>query len=748
MNEGTVPEKIADTARTIPAMLADGKAGRNRILILAAALAVLILAAYWPALGGAYIADDIALVAQNPLIESFDNVPLLVSAIPKRPRIDPEAGILVDPGYRPVTTVSFMFDYMVAGRNTLFHHAVNLVLHFAAALMVFVLLFGLTRNFWAGAIASVIWAVHPLATEAVAPIHGRKEVLSAALFLAAFLLSLRYRRSGSFLLLIGALVTFTLGLYAKEIVVVLPFVLLAVWIALDREEKNPLETHNVALLIPMLILAITFGTIVVFVKNPSTTGDAAYPWWGGSFLVSAATMSRAVWQYIGLFLLPWKLTIDYSYNAFPVSSGIFSPWTTLPAVLGVLGFIVLTVWLFVRNRRAGWCLAFFWLLLLPVLQIVPQVERMAERFMYLPMIGLVGIIALGVSRLWRRAEARIPVLVVALIISGACAVRANIRARDYRNAAALWLAAAQANPSCIRAHYEAAVALNSTGRSVDALGHLKTTESLTKGVEWKKWMRRPWRATVEAHILRGRILAENKNYAEAAAAFRSCLAMSHLDTGETIGKSPAYAHVWFNLGLVLEKPGESEDAKEAFEKIYADFEQENVGVDIRFESFLALARLAESTVDKILHLRSAAATVESPVKARPAMLLAETEMRHTDREFAAKWYGAALEALSSDKPDPGGVTPPLTRQERKTFDRKARKALAEIAIESEPGKVPELLEPLRSTDPDDAEVLLLLGKAYISLGEKERAAAALKTISPAAPEYSEATRLLKSIYEE
>ncbi len=303
-------------------------------------IAILVLvalgaAAFWPVLGYPFLNwDDHAYVSENPWIRSL--APAAVA------RIFSPAAIVVA-NWAPVTLLSYALDHAIGGLDPRVYHRTNLLLHLTSGVLVYFLcrgVLGRRSAAWAGAL---LFLVHPIQVESVAWVAERKNVLSLALALGAFLIA---RGAGSVRTATGAggvrgatgaggvrgapatrrhaaaLVLFAAALLAKATVVVLPLLLVAAWMLLDGETLGRALRRAG----PYFALALAAGLITLAAQHGAGGIKTLY---GGSFALNLATQARVFWLGLGLFLDPRHLSAIYDP---PVARSLLAP-TVLLAVL-------------------------------------------------------------------------------------------------------------------------------------------------------------------------------------------------------------------------------------------------------------------------------------------------------------------------------------------------------------------------------------------------------------------------------
>ena len=553
---------------------------------------VVVLAAILPYLGildAPFVFDDLKLVSQNTHLQKGWEDPGSILAtfnIASREWADEE----LRPNYRPMRFLSYMADFALSRLTfgdfpadeppPFYFHLSNVLIHAVNALLVFVLAgrlfaaFGLTRaRLFVSLAAGLLFALHPLQTEAVTYVSGRRDVLSTAFFLAAVVLFLgppgRQDTAGPLRMrsLICVPLLLAGGLLSKEMVATLPGLLLL--IDLLRRVRWEARRVLVHLCVWVLALGHTFANI--------TTSDVVAVSSAESGWLVALTSCRYVMRYLGLALFPFSQSLDYSYNAIPVSQSLSAPWTTLPAAVAVLalassGLLALVV---CRREspasRAGaalWACGILWFLgtLVPVLQIVPIPERFAERFAYLPGIGIVLLVTAG---LWRVATFEPLVARGALILIGVVAAVATVdRNREWQSPLTLWGAAVAAQPDAARAHLAYANALKRAGRLRDA--EAEYTAALERFGEQPD-LPLHHGFILQALTLRGQVYGlrsqhEPELLERAIADYETLLRSKDIDDVAIAG-SPKHTVIHFDLAGFFLNAGRVEDARAQYRQV-------------------------------------------------------------------------------------------------------------------------------------------------------------------------------------
>jgi tetratricopeptide (TPR) repeat protein len=339
--------------------------------------------------------------------------------------------------FRPVTFATFSLNWKLGNIHAVGYHLFNLLLHIGVTLLLYLLLKKLLENIPDAAtlsfVAALLFAVHPIHTEAVASIVGRSELLAAGFVFATWLFHLEDH-------LLPSLVCFGLALMSKESAIsFVPLVLIGDYL------RGKFKSRAIYLWITLVAVAYTgvlwaaqggrFGEFEInFLDNPL----AKFP--PGLRLLNAL---RIAWKYVGLLLYPAALSCDYSYNAIKLYSDL---WHTLPVALLTLAVIALWIWT-LRTRRTPWALAgalYFAAFATTSNVLIPTGTIMGERLAYLPSAGFCLLVALLWFELRKRASTA--AWVVLAVILCAFGARTVVRNRDWRSNFTLYSAAVRVVP--------------------------------------------------------------------------------------------------------------------------------------------------------------------------------------------------------------------------------------------------------------------------------------------------------------
>ncbi len=396
-------------------MTEDGKRQNRILLLISAALVLATVIAYEPVRHNDFVYyDDNTYISENPYIADGITFNSVIWAF-----ISTYAA-----NWHPMTWLSHMLDIELYGFAPLGHHITNLILHMANTLLLLLLLQRMTGAIWKSAFVAAAFALHPIHVESVAWVAERKDVLSTLFWMLTLLAYVRYVRginlpaTAKHINYGLVLIFFAMGLMSKPMVVTLPFVLILLdyW-PLNRFLNSKLVRRSNSKggftlfnsfyeKIPFFALsaASCLTTFVAQRIGGSVSSLTAWPWYA-----RIAVSLEGYFTYVMKILYPSKLAALYPFN------GKISILPTLAAILGI------ALLLFYWGRKRQWLImGLLWYLgtLVPVIGLVKIGEQtVADRYTYIPSIGIFIIIAWGVEEIFSRKH-----FPKALAVSAAAAV--------------------------------------------------------------------------------------------------------------------------------------------------------------------------------------------------------------------------------------------------------------------------------------------------------------------------------------
>jgi len=403
---------------------------------------------YLPTLRADFVWDDYQFLVHNPAIQNLDGVIQSFTQAEAYYDESISAGFSA-PMYRPMRQISYWLDFQLWAVHPAGFHLTNILLHAGVCLILFRILHNLFDNLFASTWGSLLFAVHPVLTEAVAWVKGRDTLLCALFCLWAFLLFLQLGRKpityqrwiGIVLLYLAALLS-----YLQAVSLIGVFL---VYLFLYRKEIEKEEIRKAGIFITLMIF-LTGGFLVIRHQVLGQTAQMDYLV-EGSFLKTMITMSVVMVEYFRLLVFPLWLNADY--ENFPHYTSLFHP-VVLFSLIILLGGCLGGVLLYRRGSRMG-VLGLLWLagFLVPLSNLVPTMQLLAERFLYIPAAGLAVLIALLVRSIhnkqpWLNTQnisAGFGLIMILFI------VRTELRLIDWHNEENLFRATLEADPDNCRA---------------------------------------------------------------------------------------------------------------------------------------------------------------------------------------------------------------------------------------------------------------------------------------------------------
>jgi len=553
------PRTDSESGLAAKLALIDKKILLQALLIIAAGLWV-----FWPALHGDWLWDDDLLVTNNLPLRSWLGLWDIWFAAPTT-------------DYWPLSWTVLWIEWHFWGNHPLGYHLLNLALHLGSGFLVWRILGRLgLRGGWIG---GLLFVIHPLAVESVAWISEIKNTLSLPLFLLAFNAWLdgeeEQKNSGY----LRSVLYYLAAMLAKTSTVMLPLALLLYswW------KKGTITRQEIRKIIPYLVIAMVLGLVTIYFQIHNDVTNEIKP---GGFIERLLAAGMAVCFYLGKFLWPVEL--------FPIYPGWnFNPPSWIQ-VLPIPLLLILIVGLWTQRkswgRHALFGFGFFGLNLLPILGLVKMayldISPVADHFIYLPMIGLIGLVVTGDELLEKRLTRNLrPVTEIMLtIILMLLAWTSHHYAEKFINQETLWTYELQHHPQSYVAYNNLGNFLQQTGQVAEAIEQFEQSLQLKSDY-------------VLARNNLGTALLQTGQEADAIGQFEQVLqrdphdADAHYNLGNALQQTgrtseameqyeqalqlmPDFAEAHSNLGLALEQNGHLSEATQQFEqalKIKPDF---------------------------------------------------------------------------------------------------------------------------------------------------------------------------------
>ncbi len=526
----------------------------------AGAFFILVFAVFGQALGFDFsMLDDPYLVYNNLAIRgiTLTNLQTIFTTF------DPEL-------YIPFTLLSYQINYVFAGLNPTFYHFTNLVLHAANATLVTCLFTFFLRKRWIAIFCGVLFAIHPLHTEAIVWIAGRKDLLATFFFLSSWISYLYFKSTHSNKWLIVSLLLFASALLSKVMILLFPLVLIAQHLLLDQK----ISKKHLFAITPFAALSTIFGLVALF---------------GKTRIVASSTLTETLLMaakstvfYAQKLIVPTQLNVFYAYQkTISIASSDFFVPLIIVAILCVL--IALSVrW----TTRIFFCALFFFLTLAPTFLNFHKGEAMffaVDRYAYVPSIALLLLIGFSMQALGRMSESLYQYRSQQRIISGLAmfvavasfATLAYYQTSYWQTNEILFDHALAVYPDSVPARINLSVIYRETGRTDDE------QKVLQDGLEYSQ--------DESLYLGLGSVFAREKKWAEALAEFEKARsadpkspepdfyeASLAQDEGNearaeelykaAIAKDDSYVAAHNNLGQIYLDSGKLPEAETAFKK--------------------------------------------------------------------------------------------------------------------------------------------------------------------------------------
>ncbi|HEY1184279.1 MAG TPA: hypothetical protein VGE89_08840 [Bryobacteraceae bacterium] len=390
--------------------------------------------------------------------------------------------------YRPLAKISYLFNYAVlgSGPSPVSYHWVNFALHAVNILLVYLLGLLLLREFRLAIALAAVWGLHPMLTESVTNVVGRADLLAAFGTLAGLLchvkatLSSGGRRSAW---LVALAMSAAIGIFSKETAVVLPAAMLLYDVVHKRSAPWRARIAGYFTVALPFLAYFYLRSKMIAALYETEAGSFAFvqnPLLGAGFWTARLTAVKVIGKYVGIWLWPWRLSCDYSYNQVPLADWRLhnvEGWLTLAAAAGCAAAAVgMIVW-YRSKPTVFFFVAFFFVALAPTSNLVILIGTiMAERFLYMPSIALAALFVLAVFHAGDRYTARFHLgrqapWAIAGVACALFAVRTYARNADWRDETSLWASAVEAAPDSYTTHLGVAVsAMNGGTASPETAG--------------------------------------------------------------------------------------------------------------------------------------------------------------------------------------------------------------------------------------------------------------------------------------
>ncbi|MEO0095832.1 MAG: tetratricopeptide repeat protein [candidate division WOR-3 bacterium] len=400
--------------------------------------------------------------------------------------------------YVPLTILSFAFDYQIGGLNPSVYHRTNLILHLLNGVLVFWVIYFLCKRISISFLTALLFAIHPLHVEPVAWVTGRKDLLYGFFLIGSLVSYLYYKRKSKLLLYLLSMILCIMALLSKPTAVSFPLVILA----FDYFLFNGSTKKSIIYIIPFLFFSIIFFVVAVIAQKSASAVGAS----GFTFFQHLNLFMSNFLFYLFKMLIPTKLACMY-----PIQNYWFAPFILL---LLIIVFIIS----YRYTKVLVFSLVLYLILMLPVLQLIPAGQILADRYAYLSITGFLFIIANFIFYLYQQLNKIMKnlfqvIIIFVFIILGYLSYN---QCRIWKNSYTLWTNVIDNFPSVVVAYNQRGIFLGENKDYQNAINDF--TKALSINPKY-----------VSAYTNRGNIYSNLGQYTLALEDYNQALSLNSTD---------------------------------------------------------------------------------------------------------------------------------------------------------------------------------------------------------------------------
>ena len=596
---------------------------KPKLSVLIIFLFAVLLAAIIPysnSLKNDFVFDDITIIAENDLIQSMKNLPEIFSSDYWIQKSHERTGL-----YRPLTLLSFALNHRFSALNPFSYHLTNLLIHALNSILLFLLFVMLFKHMRAALLCSVVFAIHPIHTEAVTGIVGRAELLSFFFIfvsMIAFLAAgtIRTLRLRAFFLYLLSLLSFLLALLSKETALALAPALFFILIYREKKQNDrsvlsTLRNYRYEFVAVLLIVAFYLVLRMIIFGGPIGSSKPILldnPLAHATLIERYLGASRVFFKYVWLLFFPLHLSADYSYNQIPLGG-------TSPIIVGGFSFLALLALValagFLYRKRSDFFVPlslYFSAIFIVSNMFVMTGTIMAERLLYIPSaafcIFLGMILSPDAGPLLKGKHSHAYFYLFLIFIAFFAIPRTLFRNVEWKNEETLFAATAEISSESAKAHNNYANILLEKGDFIRAEREIRmalkiypgySTACSNLGIIYERQELLDEALTLYKKAVQldpdfevaysnlGNILSKKGDFRNAITAYRHAISIepryadafynlgnalalkNHFDGAvyhykRALDISPDYIEAENNLGMVLKSLGKRKEAEAAF----------------------------------------------------------------------------------------------------------------------------------------------------------------------------------------
>ncbi|MFH1868375.1 MAG: tetratricopeptide repeat protein [Candidatus Omnitrophota bacterium] len=514
-----------------------------RVIIISIVLIAIIgVISYLNTTNGEFIWDDYYLIKDNTFIKSTNHIADIF-------KTDIAAGSgKKASSYRPLQILTYMFDYSFWKLDQRGYHITNILLHILAALSIYWLINILYDNRFLSFLTSALFVTHPIHTEAVSYISGRADPLAVIFLILAFILYVKYidlRKSFYFVLM---LLSYILALFSRESSFIFP-VLLVLYHYSFKKKFNiaGIASVSVVTFIYLLIRATALRETMPHLMS-ETTMLQRLP---GAFV--------AITNYIRLMILPLNLHMEYGFKTFNMADP--------KAILGIALLIIFFSYAFMNRKNNSivfFSISWFFLALMPSLNLYPLNAYMAEHWLYLPSIGFFLLFAGGLDYAYRNKVFKTPVVIFAIILVASYTYATVKQNEQWKEAFSFYKRTLKYSPNNIRVLNSLGLLYHENNKPDEAIRAYRKAIEISPDY-------------IDAYNNLGIVYRNLKKPEEAIAIYKKAIEMN-----------PDFVYTYCNLANAYKDIGRKEEAISLYKKaieIYPNFSYAYNNLGLSYKDF-------------------------------------------------------------------------------------------------------------------------------------------------------------------
>ncbi len=459
--------------------------------------------------------------------------------------------------YRPVATLSYFVNYLFWKFNPLGYHLTSILLHMINVIMVFFLISLISKNSTTAFFTALLFACHPALTEAVNCITYSEDLLAAVFFLPAFILYIKFKNNNykNYILFLITLAFFFISLLSKEMAITLPVLVILYDLIFAKKSEDKISIKSaISLILKNKFIYTGFFLICLLylyirfylMYYPMEITIVSY----GNLITRLIYIPYNIFNFLKITFFPFNLNADYVFS-YPET---FFSFINIISYIIVIAVIILSFFVYRYSKDAAFGIWWFFIALSPVFNIMQISNPIAERYLYLPLIGLCFSFSVLIGKLFEKGRLKIKGMeqvdinkIIKYTIITAIAVifsfSAFNRNKIWKDEFSLYKNMAETSPDSSTAH-------NNLGRIYRLRGDVtRAVEEYTKSIELEP-------ENYDAYNNLGNIYNEMGMTEEAIAVYKKAIRLN-----------PRFLKAYNNLGTVLfEQKNLLDEALELFKK--------------------------------------------------------------------------------------------------------------------------------------------------------------------------------------